>query len=689
MDIRLYFNFFLLGLCLTTVLITLVTYIVFRLRNTIENRKGDDLHKLEGQFFKRFAPHLARENEEKRNRVNKKLVHPTSFKVKLITFSVVTFIFVITALVAEDYLIYRSELNKRAQSAQTMRDLISEGMLKTYEYTPSKKISFKEHIPTRIFDQIETSSLILKEELFILFSNKANQANSKHIESLENWRKFFERNGIKYKIVTRLYNAPVNAIWILPSYSKVLMKEKKTFEKRVKEQRPTVVTGLFGTFDLESKTTNYEWFEKIFGLKLVKQKPVIRPSQFKSKGAPLWDISPGLVLNWNPSASEMTFFDDISSSLAFEIDFQGNFVTKQDLKSTRFKFIDEGKKTIWLNHDPFKLLEDSRDGTYSELIMLSSLQWISEKRRTRVALWPKNFEFASVIAIDAEDKFSNVKKMIEDMKDYNIPATVFVVSDLYKEKPESLEILDSSDDLGSHTDNHRVLTEVGMLENFKRLENSRLDIEQIHHKKVTGFRPPQEKIDEDSLSVIFQNKFKYIFGDQKFGQYYPVFLADGELIYYPRVVTDDFQISRNSILVSSDDIVDYMLQDVEIVRSFGGGYFFSQHTHIFGEKVIFKKVMPLFYEKLEDYNVWKTNMKDINKWVKARDQIITSTIKTGNEEYLVVHNRGKFTVTNFNIEVEKQRGNRKIAMSTTLNNILKIKIDKLLAGEKKKIKLRE
>ena len=304
---------------------------------------------------------MARENEEKRNRVNKKLVHPTSFKVKLITFSVVTFIFVITALVAEDYLIYRSELNKRAQSAQTMRDLISEGMLKTYEYTPSKKISFKEHIPTRIFDQIETSSLILKEELFILFSNKANQANSKHIESLENWRKFFERNGIKYKIVTRLYNAPVNAIWILPSYSKVLMKEKKTFEKRVKEQRPTVVTGLFGTFDLESKTTNYEWFEKIFGLKLVKQKPVIRPSQFKSKGAPLWDISPGLVLNWNPSASEMTFFDDISSSLAFEIDFQGNFVTKQDLKSTRFKFIDEGKKTIWLNHDPFKLLEDSRE----------------------------------------------------------------------------------------------------------------------------------------------------------------------------------------------------------------------------------------------------------------------------------------------------------------------------------------
>ena len=50
--------------------------------------------------------------------------------------------------------------------------------------------------------------------------------------------------------------------------------------------------------------------------------------------------------------------------------------------------------------------------------------------------------FQAALSWMGDEDNAKVGKMIEDMKDYNIPATVFVVSDLYKEKPESLEILD-------------------------------------------------------------------------------------------------------------------------------------------------------------------------------------------------------------------------------------------------------
>ena len=57
MDLKNFFNILLLAISLTTILVTLVSYIVFKLRLASTKR---DLggNPLEGAFFRRFSPKL-------------------------------------------------------------------------------------------------------------------------------------------------------------------------------------------------------------------------------------------------------------------------------------------------------------------------------------------------------------------------------------------------------------------------------------------------------------------------------------------------------------------------------------------------------------------------------------------------------------------------------------------------------
>ncbi len=73
MNIKVYFNFILLGLCLTTLFITLITYIIFRLRYSLKSKKDNGLHRMDGHFFRRYAPHLRKANEERADKYKNKI----------------------------------------------------------------------------------------------------------------------------------------------------------------------------------------------------------------------------------------------------------------------------------------------------------------------------------------------------------------------------------------------------------------------------------------------------------------------------------------------------------------------------------------------------------------------------------------------------------------------------------------
>ena len=631
---------------------------------------------------------------------------------KLTYLSGITFLLVFGALASEHFLVFRSDLNQRAQSATSFRKLLDQGLLKSYEFKPYvKNPILKESVSANERLELQSIAKELSQYKFTIFSNELNKNKSKgHSDSIKKWEAFFKRHKINYSKITRLYNANVKSIWVIPSYERILVREKKALESHILQGGKVLLTGAFGIYEEDSRKDNkkadYSWFEKITDLKItkIKDSEKTRPSSFVSKGAPLWNLPPGLTLNLDVNNDELVFLSNDDSVKAYETDYENHLIKYSGFYAARYKVITRQENDIvWTQHDP--VTSATSDPTnenvdisfYSDSIFLHSLNWISKNKIARISNWPQGKAFSSVLSIDAESKFENIITLIEDLKEYKLPVTVFTVSDLYNKAPEAFEMLSKEEDeVGFHSNDHEVMTKFTLFENFKRLQKSRLDIEQLYHKEVTGFRPPEERFNLETLNAVRQNKFSYIFAGQDYLRYSPIVLSESDLIFYPRVVRDDFAISKNPLLSTAKKVSELMTEELKKVEMFGGAYFFSMHTHIFGEHEFYQEGMTKFYKHLVKQDVWSTNFKEMTSWWKKRRNLSVQIESLGSGQlYLLVKNDGEKEVSDLSVQVNlksrKSKGiEKRLPANSSLNknsDIINIAIETIGAGKTLRIPL--
>jgi hypothetical protein len=261
--------------------------------------------------------------------------------------------------------------------------------------------------------------------------------------------------------------------------------------------------------------------------------------------------------------------------------------------------------------------------------------------------------------------------------------TIFAVSDLFNEFPEAFNMMSKKDDeVGSHSDDHEIMQDFSLYENFKRLQKSRLDIEQLFHEEVVGFRPPEERFDLETLNVLSQNKFSYIFAGQSFLRYAPVILNDNDLVFYPRIVSDDFAISKKPLLSTAKKVSDLMSDELGKVEVFGGSYLFSMHTHIFGEHKFYQEGMDNFYKHLVKQDSWTTNFKKMTAWWVSRSKLSVKIDKSSGL-YILVTNHGDNSINDVVVKVKiNKRDLKRLPASSNKNkNVVSLSINQLEAGK--------
>jgi len=125
MDIKNIFNIILLALSLTTIFITLISYIVFKLRQASSVNSVDDFYKLEGSYFRRYAPELEKLNDEKREEKLAKEKNPKRFYVKILSMFAFVFLVILSVFLVDEYYHSRSKVNLTAPVIQTPYDEVS------------------------------------------------------------------------------------------------------------------------------------------------------------------------------------------------------------------------------------------------------------------------------------------------------------------------------------------------------------------------------------------------------------------------------------------------------------------------------------------------------------------------------------------------------------------------------------
>jgi len=679
MPIREYFNLILLTLCLTTVLVTLVTYLIFRIRYSLTYDKNHEVYKIEGQFFRRYAPNLHQVNQDQLAKKKRKAEHPgfTRLKVGLVFLAAPCVVAVL--LLSENYLLFRSDLKSRAQTAEDYRKLIEAGLMKKHDYRPGLQISLDEYTTPRFYERRTQLVHQFSNQTVVLFSNDANveYKESVHPYALEKWKNFLKRYKISYQISSKVSVFKTHTgLLVLPQVELFSQEKWNALSERMKRGLPIYITGILG---------RPSEFNRILNVKTIENpKPEYEPTLFAADQAPWWDLSPGTLIPWYPTSHKRRMLD-MNGDPAVEVTF-GLQVKKAVGKSiSRFSPIEkDGRRILWSALDPLDPKLNPKEAEYvplADAAVLSAMAWANYFKQARVSSWKDGNRTALVFSIDAEFQFKDTEKIIEKLKEHKLPLTTFVVSDLYKEHPKLFRNLEDTDEIASHTDDHEVMTNLDAAQNFVRLEKSRFDIEEIRKQEVVGFRPPEEKFNSDSVNAIQQNGFRYMFGDRSVVRLAPYWISKGRLLMMPRVVEDDFNLKKNKLLATPEDVAIQMQNEVERSERFGGGYFLSIHSQVSGDP-FYLESLDLFLQKVTSKpGRWFTTFRDIESWWRKRENIIVSP---GSGRNFIVTNKGKTTFDGGILFIQDPRnlGGRTVASGS---NTLRVKIPKLIPRQVKSV----
>lgn len=639
MEIKNIFNILLLSLSVTTLVITLISYIIFRLRYSLQKKHSEDVHHLEGAFFRRFAPQLKEVNEIHKKSLETKINKREIWRRR----PIFIFIFigaVITALFsAENYFVYRRELSERVMTATAYRKLLQKGLLKSYDFNPHTKFNAAESFSPAFLERQKFLISALQSKRVQLYSPPENAKDPYHIQAIEDWTRWLNRLKIKATPFTRCTKLHQDELTIAPSLNHISSQNAECLLKLMKGGGAVIITGIAGGGILQSE----------FGLRTSTNQEATQnhPTIFMSESNLAWDIPPGLLVPWYPLDNRTLIHSDSIHPIAFQTGFGGIRSMPNQLLPARIILKEDNiHRSLWSALDPPR--EIMEDQNYIDNILLSAMAWTSRVPLSKILSWKNGSKSASVIAIDSENKFMNLGVLAKMIKGSGHPVTAFLVSDLYSENLKLLNFLDASDDLGSHTDNHDGLGAYTAMQNFQRLQESRLDIEENWKNQVNGFHPPEESYEEQELSAVKQSGYKYIFSDQRSFRYSPIFIGENSLILFSRVMDDDVLIKKNRLLETPSQISDYLFGQYEITKRFGGAYIFSLHTHIFGEDQVLQEGFKQFLARFKKETVWKTTFRDLAYWWQERDGLISSVSELEgskhNEMTLTIHNTGKTDV---------------------------------------------
>jgi peptidoglycan/xylan/chitin deacetylase (PgdA/CDA1 family) len=210
-------------------------------------------------------------------------------------------------------------------------------------------------------------------------------------------------------------------------------------------------------------------------------------------------------------------------------------------------------------------------------------------------------------------------------------------------------------EIASHSENHELFQNQAQNRQFDRIQDSRLAIEEISKSRVLGFRPPSENYDSDSVSAAVGNRLAYFYGDRRFLRYSPAWVAQGRMLFYPRVLNDDFSLHKKRELSNPEEFLHTVMRDYGVAHSVGGAYLFGMHTHIFGlpgYEIVVRKIV----EKLSAQNdSWSTHFSALTNWVSGRAHLESRIEGESGNQVLFVHNTGDAAIGGVVVEVDTGR----------------------------------
>jgi len=289
-----------------------------------------------------------------------------------------------------------------------------------------------------------------------------------------------------------------------------------------------------------------------------------------------------------------------------------------------------GFPPAWINEDP----ENEEGG----LRWISGLiRWVQGEAPLAVAeAWPGRAGAAVLLEQDTEMDFGNAAGVLDLLERRGLPATFSCVSNLAEKEPELVRRMARLGEVASHTDDHRALTGKGYGTQKKHLTASARSLRKLSGSKVSGFRPPEEKFDQETLRAMKTAGYDYLFGasDAPWAQPRLIDVGGGTAILrIPRLTPDDYQFLE-ARPVPEDSIPALFLAALDRVRLYRGVDLVSIHTHLLGRPVL-QPHLEAFLDSLSTRPVWAATGGELADWWRRRSNCRIECVRLESGGYLL------------------------------------------------------
>ena len=405
-----------------------------------------------------------------------------------------------------------------------------------------------------------------------------------------------------------------------------------------------IITGLTGVYDAACRPIGY-------GL-IVAGTGASRADTLESRpmtyvtipaGSPLsLDIPPGSRIDLNPGrqvALRLPRRDAFYSDYALQPEPAGG-APLLDAAMTHAAF-NRGRLVYW-GFEPRDVVRLPWDRALVTLLARNSIAWAAGVATAAVEPWPKGRSAAATIAQDVEAGFPNARYALDSLRATHVRSTYFLTSNLARRYPRLAQELANDGEIGSHTENHRLLGGLPDGDQRERLATSQHELTDLLGLPVDGLRPPQEQFDVATMKAWLATGGRYLFGANDSRSASPELLPIGRdtLVLIGRVGSDDFAAAaaaHNDAAATAK----IFLAEYARFRALGGLYALSYHSQLLATPDLVPALARVARTIAADTGVWIATTSEIAEWWRERAQLEARISQRADGFDLTVRNRGE------------------------------------------------
>jgi peptidoglycan/xylan/chitin deacetylase (PgdA/CDA1 family) len=287
------------------------------------------------------------------------------------------------------------------------------------------------------------------------------------------------------------------------------------------------------------------------------------------------------------------------------------------------------------------------------LLARNSIAWAAGIATAAIEPWPKGCFAAATITQDVEAGFANAQHALDSLRAAHVRSTYFLTSELARSYPRLSHDLANDGEVGSHTENHRLLGGLSAADQRDRLETTQSELTKLLGLPVDGLRPPQEQFDIATMTAWLATGGRYLFGANDSRSASPELLPVGRdtLVLIGRVGNDDFAAAaaaRNDVTATTN----VFLADYERFRALGGLYALSYHSQLLAAPDLVPALAHVARHIAGDTAVWLATAGEIAEWWRERAQLEARVNPRADGFDVTVRNRGERLVGNAVVRVD-------------------------------------